>query len=70
MRTLDRFPEELKKAGAAPILLDFCSSDDEIVAAAEDALNVYGHVDVLMNNAGGSVTGVGPVEELRYVVLM
>lgn len=36
--------------------------------AAEDAIQAYGYVDVLVNNAGSNLTGYGPVEEARYVL--
>lgn len=42
------------------------SSDDILKKVAEDAIQVYGHVDVLVNNAGVSTIGLGPLEEQRY----
>lgn len=63
MRSLKKFPDVLKEGGANPLVVDFNSPDAEIIQAASSALQIYGHVDVLVNNAGSS-TGVGPVEEI------
>lgn len=41
------------------------SSDDIIKKTAEDAVQIYGHVDVLINNVGTVAIGRGPLEELR-----
>ena len=48
-------------------MLDFNSSDVDIKTAAEKAIDVYGRVDVLVNNAGTLAEGIGPVEELKFV---
>ena len=42
----------LREAGAKPLVLDLDSPDDVVRQAAQDAIQVYGHVDVLVNNAG------------------
>lgn len=62
VRSLSKFPDTLR--GAEPLILDLNASDTEIRKAGEAALKIYGHVDVLVNNAGYGV--VAPVEELRY----
>lgn len=67
MRSLAKFPQELKEAGATPLVLDLDAPDEELQRAAEEALGVYGYVDVLVNNAGSNTTGVGPVEEISCV---
>lgn len=56
----------LKEAGARPLVLSLDSSDEVIQKAAEEAIQIYGHVDVLVNNAGTNNPGYGPVEEVRY----
>lgn len=64
VRTHDRFPPELKELGAHPLVLSLESSDEDIESVAKEALSVYGHVDVLVNNAGTLAGGYGPIEEL------
>ena len=66
MRSLQKFPQELQEAGAKPLIVDFTSSDTDITQAATSAIEIYGHVEVLVNNAG-SGSGVGPVEEIPRV---
>ena len=44
-------------------MLDLNASDTAIRRAGEDALKIYGKIDVLVNNAGWGV--LGPVEELE-----
>jgi NADP-dependent 3-hydroxy acid dehydrogenase YdfG len=63
VRSLSKFPQELEKAGARPLVIDFTSPDVDIIQAASSAIEIYGHVDVLVNNAGSN-SGVGPVEEI------
>jgi NAD(P)-dependent dehydrogenase (short-subunit alcohol dehydrogenase family) len=53
----------MRDAGAQPVILDLTDSDDKINQAAARAIQVYGHVDVLVNNAGTS-SSFGPVEEV------
>ncbi|KIP03708.1 hypothetical protein PHLGIDRAFT_226893 [Phlebiopsis gigantea 11061_1 CR5-6] len=62
VRSLDKFPRSLKDQGASPLVLDLMSPDDEIKLAAEKALQVHGHVDVLVNNAGWGIPS--PWEEV------
>ncbi|PSR71912.1 hypothetical protein PHLCEN_2v12214, partial [Hermanssonia centrifuga] len=38
-------------------------SDEQIISAAHEALQIYGYVDFLVNNAANGV--IGPVEELN-----
>lgn len=61
VRSLSKFPTVLKEAGAQPIIVDFAASDEELRRAAERAIESYGNVDVLVNNAGMGVFGL--VEE-------
>ena len=64
VRDLGKFPAMLKEAGARPLVLDFFASDAQIRQAAMDAIEIFGRVDVLVNNAGTN-SGVGPVEEIE-----
>jgi len=63
VRSLSKFPESLSKAGAQPLVLDLGASDETIRKAGEEALKIYGYIDVLVNNAGYGV--VAAVEELN-----
>jgi NAD(P)-dependent dehydrogenase (short-subunit alcohol dehydrogenase family) len=67
VRSISKFPTTLKNAGVSPLVLDLDASDEIVKRAAEDAIRIYGHVDVLVNNAGTTHPGYGPVEEVRYV---
>ncbi|KII93156.1 hypothetical protein PLICRDRAFT_130690 [Plicaturopsis crispa FD-325 SS-3] len=44
--------DELKSKGASTLHLDVTAPEEELQAFAERAIRVYGHVDVLINNAG------------------
>ena len=61
VRSLTKFPQHLREQGARPLVLDLSDPDKEIKRAAEDALQVYGRVDVLVNNAAWGL--VDPWEE-------
>ncbi|KAI0338418.1 NAD-P-binding protein [Trametopsis cervina] len=63
VRSIDKFPASLRDGGALPVILDLESSDQEIKQAAQEAIGIFGRVDVLVNNAGTCFT-VGPVEEV------
>lgn len=62
-RNLEKIPKTLK--AAAPLQLDLHSTPVEIKAAGQRALEIYGHIDVLVNMAGYGLEA--PVEELEYV---
>lgn len=67
VRSYNKFPQALGELGAHPLVLTLESSDEDIENVAKEALSVYGHVDVLVNNAGTIAGGYGPIEELPYV---
>jgi len=52
----------LSDAGAAILDLDVTSSDTEIEAKVHESINMYGGIDVLVNNAGYFEWGL--VEEM------
>ncbi|KAI9838167.1 MAG: hypothetical protein M1837_002629 [Sclerophora amabilis] len=54
-------PSEVRENGAHVIALDLSTSASTIQSACDEALKVYGKVDVLVNNAGYS--GLGAIEE-------
>jgi len=48
---------ELKEKGAATLELDVTASLSELHAAAAKAIAIYGHIDVVVNNAGYIISG-------------
>lgn len=64
VRSPAKFPQELRAAGAQQLILDLDGTDEHIRKAAQQAIAIYGHVDVLVNNAGTNINGYGPIEEL------
>jgi NADP-dependent 3-hydroxy acid dehydrogenase YdfG len=67
VRSLAKLPAVLKEAGVRPLALNLDESDDIVQQVAESAIQIYGHVDVLVNNAGSTLFGYGPIEEVRSV---
>ena len=61
------FPKlaELKQKGAATLELDVTAPLSELHAVAAKAIAIYGHIDVLVNNAGYVISGA--LEENRCV---
>ena len=57
--------EPLRDLGAACMQLDICDSPTELIIKAQEAENIYGRVDVLINNAG--YAQLGALEEIRLV---
>ncbi|WP_204174464.1 SDR family NAD(P)-dependent oxidoreductase, partial [Staphylococcus sp. GDY8P19P] len=55
----------LQNTGAAILELDVKSPQEDIDAVVEKAIAVYGHVDVLINNAG--YVHIGFCESTRWV---
>ena len=59
--------QTLKEAGAAILDLDVQAPQEELNGVVEKALEIYGGIDVLVNNAAYVEAGV--LEELRWVSL-
>lgn len=59
--------EAQKAAGAAILDLDVTAPQDELNKKMEDAIKIYGKIDVLVNNAGYIEAGF--LEEIGYVLL-
>ena len=57
--------DELKADGASVMQLDVTDEFEIIKAKAKEAEAIYGHVDVVVNNAG--FAGLSPFEELGCV---
>lgn len=64
-RQLDRI-SSLKELGAATLQLDVTAPQEELNRRAEEAIAIYGRIDVLVNNAG--YVQFGTIEETRYDV--
>ena len=64
------FPKlaELEQEGAATLELDVTAPLSELHAVAAKAIAIYGHIDVLVNNAGYLVSGA--LEEITCVILL
>lgn len=55
--------EHLKAAGAAALALDITSGDAKVQSVIDEALKIYGTIDILVNNAAYILQGA--VEECR-----
>lgn len=53
----------LEELGASIMQLDVTASPDELTRKANEAISIYGGLDVLVNNAG--YTHFGTIEETR-----
>lgn len=51
VRDPSKIPESIKDA--KPLIIDMGASDTDIKRAGQEALKIYGKIDVLVNNAGG-----------------
>ena len=56
--------KHLQDLGAATLELDVCSSQTILNSKVQDALAIYGDIDVLVNNAGYIEAGV--LEDMTY----
>ena len=63
-RKADQRLAHLKGTGAAILEIDVSAPEVEIQAKAQEALKIYGGIDVLINNAG--YVDIGFVEDFRY----
>lgn len=59
--------DDLEAQGADILELDVTSSLDSLHEFAKKAINIHGHVDVLVNNAG--YMDVAALEEFTYVTI-
>jgi NAD(P)-dependent dehydrogenase (short-subunit alcohol dehydrogenase family) len=65
-RNVETRLEHLKDTGATILDLDVTAPQAEIDRKFQQALNAYGSIDVIVNNAG--FIQCGALEELRYVL--
>ena len=63
-----KFPAILKEAGAHALVLDLDASDETVKATAEQAIAIFGHVDVLVNNAGSGAPGKNQLFPRRIIL--
>ncbi|RDW92275.1 putative oxidoreductase YusZ [Coleophoma crateriformis] len=56
--------ESLRAIGAQILQLDITASQEQLDNCVKDALAIYGHIDVLVNNAG--YTELGTIVEMMY----
>lgn len=63
-RKLERL-DRLKSAGAAVLELDVTHPQTTVDSVIAQAISIYGHIDVVVNNAG--FVRAGAWEELQYV---
>ncbi len=57
---------ELRDAGAAVLDVDITAPSSQLNSKIDEAIAIYGGIDVLVNNAGFFEWGL--VEEMRFVV--
>ena len=57
----------LKEKGASILNLDVTASQEEIDSIIKEAIGIYGHIDILINNAG--TLKMRFLEEVTYVYL-
>lgn len=62
-RKVDKL-KPLEQAGAAILQLDVTDGQSKIQSTIRDAINIYGRIDVLVNNAGFITSGSW--EDLQY----
>ena len=55
----------LREAGAETLKLDVTEDQETLNSIIKDAITIYGHIDVLVNNAGNTI--IGTWEDLSYV---
>ena len=58
--------KQLQSLGAATLELDVCASQATIDSKIQEALAIYGSIDVLVNNAGYIEAGM--LEDLRCLI--
>ena len=66
-RSTDRL-EHLREKGAAAVRLDQNESFEHVKAAIKEALNIYGSLDIVVNNAG--YVQMGMLEETTLVTAL
>jgi NADP-dependent 3-hydroxy acid dehydrogenase YdfG len=58
---------DLKAFGAATLALDVTDTEENVNKTISAAVEIYGHIDILVNNAAYILEGA--IEECRYVTL-
>src|ERR1700755_2268805 len=64
VRNPDKIPDSLQGPGVSPLQFDLSWSQEKINDFMSRAVDAFGRIDVLVNNAGYAY--MGAIEEVRY----